>query len=74
MISRCGTNDVRCWKQQRPSNKGGDSIVVALPSFEFVVILRPRNGYTLLVTAFCPGDKKRARMRREYEASGPFTM
>ncbi len=73
MISACGTDRVLCWKQERPSGKGGDGIVVALPSFEFVVILRPRKGYALLSTAFGPSGRKRAKMRRECEAAGPFT-
>ena len=77
MISACGTELVSCWEQERPANKGGNSIAVALPTFEFVVILRLRKGrqnpYALLVTAFCPSSRKRLKLQRDYAAAGPFT-
>jgi hypothetical protein len=76
MISASGTDRVLCWEQERPSSKGGKSVVVSLPGFEFVVILRPHpnKGYALLVTAFCPSGRKREKMRREYEIIGPFML
>jgi hypothetical protein len=76
MISACGSERVLCWEQERPANKGGNSIAVALPTFEFLVILRIRgkqNPYAMLVTAFCPSGRQREKLQRGYAAAGPFS-
>ncbi|HEU5253490.1 MAG TPA: hypothetical protein VFU16_09230 [Solirubrobacterales bacterium] len=79
MISACGSDRVLCWEQQRPAKRGGNSVAVALPTFEFVVILRLRkrggpDAYAMLVTAFCPGSRKRIKLQRESAAAGPFSL
>ena len=78
MISACGSERVFCWEQERPANKGGNSIAVALPTFEFLLILRIRrrqqNPYAMLVTAFCPSSRRREKLQRDYAAAGPFSL
>lgn len=76
MISACGTDRVLCWRNARPSAKGGDSIVVALPTYEYAIILRWRTGrrgpYMLLVTAFPLRSSRARQFRAEYEATGAY--
>jgi hypothetical protein len=76
MISACGTDRVLCWANTRPSARGGTSIVIALPTYEYAVILRARSGssgpYMMLVTAFPLRPSRANQFRAEYEANGEY--
>ncbi len=68
IFDAAGTDRVLQWSNQRQTKRGLESnIVLALPDFSFVVILRDRGSYMLLWTAYAV--KNPARLRREYEQS-----
>lgn len=77
MINAAGSGRVLCWKSDR-SARNGHNVVIALPTFEYAVILgnrRSRDGdeYMLLVTAFPPASRRQLEFRRAYEAAGEYS-
>lgn len=68
MFDAAGTDRVRLWRNQRQTKRGlEENVLIALPDFSFVVVLRDREEYMMLWTAY--PVKNPERLRREYVAA-----
>jgi hypothetical protein len=67
VIESVGSNRIRCWRYKRNRDR---RISIALEDFTYLVVLVDRRSYVLLLTAFpVEGERRREKLRREYEAS-----
>lgn len=67
VIESVGKGEIRCWHSRRDGDR---RIIIALEDFSYLIILTNRKSYVLLLTAFpVEREKRRDKLRREYEAS-----
>jgi hypothetical protein len=75
MIDAAGTERVYCWRNPRPVSNG-HNVVIALPSYEYAVILGSRKAkgtpYMVLITAFPLGHRRQVEFARDYAAAGEY--
>lgn len=65
IIKHAGTEDVLGW---RKTDQYGETVILALADFSYVVVLRARSDHLLLVSAYdVENERRRTKLRQEYE-------
>ena len=65
IIEAADSGNVRVWRNKR---NGDSSILMALPDFSYVIVIRDRGPYLLLWTAYCVTyNNQRRKLEREYK-------
>lgn len=81
VIEHHATPDVFAWRQnreQRERHTGRDRIAIALNDFSYLLILRQvikkkKRHFFILITGYpIAGERRRERLRKEYENSSPL--
>ncbi|MCA9371106.1 MAG: hypothetical protein KC680_04065 [Candidatus Peregrinibacteria bacterium] len=64
LIDNAGTStDIRVWENTR---KGKINVCICYGDWEYLVVLGKRNGYTLLLTAYCVENDRKRQLQRDY--------
>lgn len=64
IINNASDSAIKRWENTRGNNT---NICLWLESEDYLIVLGKRNGYVLLLTAYCVEEYKRKKLNREYE-------